>query len=168
MTNPFATESAWDVRTGGTILPEGDHVCEITEIDGGGNSSGGYPQIEVRLGNADGEIRDWIVVLPTTVGKVVQLIEAVGLERPDDDQVHVDGAGFRLDPKYLDQLYGKKVGVIVRSEPDRKTPGVMRDRVAGYKPASEIAASDVTPPGAADSFKHDAGSTAQADKKIPF
>jgi hypothetical protein len=78
--NPFASASAWDVRTG-QMLPAGRHVCEVYEIEGGGNSSGGYPQIELKVGNADGEMRDWIVVLPSTIGKVVQLTDALRRRR---------------------------------------------------------------------------------------
>jgi hypothetical protein len=139
--NPFATEKAWAVGEG--ILPAGDHVVEVLEASGTGTSSGGYPQIEIRVGNADGEIRDWIVVIPTTIGKVVQLTDAVGLDRPTDAQVEADGPGYRLDPKYLDQLIGKKVGVLVRQEADRNDPTKMRDRVKGYVPHGDIGPSDV-------------------------
>jgi hypothetical protein len=161
--NPFATEKAWAVGEG--ILPAGDHVVEVLEASGTGTSSGGYPQIEVKVGNADGEIRDWIVVIPSTIGKVVQLTDAVGLPRPEDAQVEADGPGFRLDPKYLDQLIGKKVGVLVRQEPDRNDPTKMRDRVKGYVPASDIGPSDVP---ADTAGLGNGGSPATDDEDIPF
>jgi hypothetical protein len=163
--NPFATASAWDVRSG-NMLPAGDHVCEIYDIEGGGNSSGGYPQIELRVGNADGEMRDWIVVLPSTVGKVVQLTDAVGVDRPAPEQVKQEGAGFRIDARYLDQMHGKKVGVMVRSEPDNRNPGQYRDRIVGYVPASDIAQSDIT--SASDTAAFSGGAAAAQDDKIPF
>jgi hypothetical protein len=163
--NPFASASAWDVRTG-QMLPAGRHVCEVYEIEGGGNSSGGYPQIELKVGNADGEMRDWIVVLPSTIGKVVQLTDAVGIDKPTDDQVRRDGQGFRIDAKYLDQMYGKKVGVIVAPQPDNRNPGQYRDRIVGYVPASQIAQSDVT--SASDTAAFSGGAAAAQDDKIPF
>lgn len=143
-TNPFATEAAWDVSD--TILSQGDHLVEILEVDGTGNSSGGHPQIELKSGNADGSIRDWIVVIPTSIGKVVQLTDAVGLDRPTDEQVTEEGTGYRLDPTYLGQLIGKKVGVIVRTEPNRNDPSKTRDVVKGYVPAGKIAKSDIANP----------------------
>lgn len=145
-TNPFATEEAWDVNTG-TFLGIGDHVCEVREIDGTGNSSGNHPQIEVKVANGDGEIRDWIVVIPSTIGKVIQLTDACGLRRPNDEEVVPEGTGFRLADAYLQQLVGKRVGVIVRGEPDRNDPQRIRERVKGYVDAGKIAASDVTPSG---------------------
>jgi hypothetical protein len=142
--NPFATEQAWSVSEGtGSILPEGDHVVEILSCEGSGTSSGGYPQLELQVGNADGQIRDWIVVIPSTIGKVVQLTDAAGLERPNEAQVLSEGPGYRLDPKYLDQLVGRQVGVLVRQEPDRNDPTRMRDRVKGYVTAGSIAKSDI-------------------------
>lgn len=164
--NPFATAESWDV--GGGFLTAGDHICEILEIDGTGTSSGNHPQIEVKVGNAEGEIRDWIVVIPTTIGKVVQLTDAAEIERPSDDEVVPEGTGFRLAPAYLNRLLGKKVGVIVRQEPDRQDPTKMRDRVKGYVPAHKIKPSDVPMntgiPVAAGGFP----GTATSDDDIPF
>lgn len=139
--NPFATEQAWDV--GGGFLGKGDHICEVLEIDGSPTqtSSGGHPQIEVKVGNGDGEIKDWIVVKENTIGKVVQLTDACGVERPTDAQVRPEGTGYRLDPAYLATLVGKKVGVIVREEPNKLDPTAPpRDRVKGFVPVHKIKA----------------------------
>jgi hypothetical protein len=162
--NPFASERAWTVSEGGEILPAGEHVVEIEEADGGGKSSGGYPQIEVRLSNNEGQIRDWIVVIPATIGRVAMFTDAAGLERPTDEQVTAEGAGYRLDPRYLDQLIGRKVGVVVRDEKDRNDPSRTRQRVAGYVPADSIAKSDVP----SDTSGFEPAKQLVADDDIPF
>jgi hypothetical protein len=132
VSNPFATEDAWAV--GDSILPARPepYLCTIREVDGAATSSGNFPQIDVKVGNADGAITDWIVVIPATIGKVVQLTDAAGLPRPTDQQVKPDGDGYRLHPDYLAQLIDKQVGVFVRSEPDRMDATKTRDRVKGY------------------------------------
>jgi hypothetical protein len=159
--NPFTTAEAWEASTD-TILSAGDHVVKVMEIDGSGNSSGGHPQIELRMSNDLGSLRDWIVVIPSTVGKVTQLFEALGLDRPTDDQVVQDATGWRFDPKYLDQAHGRQVGVIVREEPDRQDPTRMRTRVKGYVKPDTIG-SDVTSPTAAQAF-----SQPKDDDSFPF
>jgi len=168
MSNPFASAEAWEA-SGDTILTAGDHVVKVNEVDGGGNSSGGYPQIELRLGNEQGTIRDWIVVIPSTIGKVVQLTDAAGLPRPDDSEITQEGQGWRIDASYLDQLYGKTIGVILRDEPDRNDPSRMRTRVKGYVPASQLG-SDIPPAG--NAFEPDPlsgfGTAKPADDDIPF
>jgi hypothetical protein len=171
--NPFATEEAWEVSGG--FLPAGDHICTVRSVDGSGTSSGGHPQIEVEVGNDLGTIRDWIVVIPSTVGKVTQLTDAVGLDRPTDEQVKPDGSGFRLDPKYLARMINRRVGVLVRPEPDQRNPGQTRDRVRGYVDASKISTSDVPIP-AGSGFDPKAPTqvgqsvfpSAVADDDIPF
>jgi hypothetical protein len=165
--NPFATEKAWSVNEGsGGILPAGEHLTEVLEVEGDGWSSGGYPQIVVTVGNDDGQIRDWIVVIPSTIGKVAQLTDAAGLERPSDAQVEADGPGYRLDPKYLQKLVGKKVGVVVRDEPDRNDPTRTRQKVAGFVPADAVK-SDV--PSDTSQFAPTATvPSSVADDDIPF
>jgi hypothetical protein len=160
--NPFATEEAWSVSTGG-ILPAGEHLVEIYEVEGDGTSSGGYPQIVVKASNADGSITDWIVVIPSTIGKVVQLTDAAGLERPTDAQVEADGPGYRLDPKYVAKLVGKQVGVVVRDEADRNDPTKIRQRVAGWVAPGVVKKSDV--PSDASDFQAPA---TVSDDDIPF
>jgi hypothetical protein len=142
--NPFATEEAWNVSTG-TILPAGNHACKVLSIDGSATSSGGHPQVDIVTGNDEGQITDWRVVIPTSIGGFVQFTDAVGLPRPADDEVKPDGTGFRIKQEYLDQAVGKDVGVVVRSEPDRNDPNKTRDRVKGYVPVSEIDNEPTTP-----------------------
>lgn len=166
--NLFAAEKPWGM--GGEILTVGDHIVEILTVEPG-DSSGGYPQIEVNVGNGEGEIRNWIVVMPQSIGKVGQLIEAAGIPIPTTDQYKEEGRGIRIDPAYLAQLVGKKVGVRVYQEPDRQDPTRMRDRVRGYMPVSEVTVrSDVTPDNA---FERTAAAfpgsfTVNDDDDIPF
>lgn len=172
--NPFASEEAWEVWSG--FLPAGDHICNVREIDGSGTSSGGHPQVEIKVGNGQGEIRDWIVVIPKTIGKVVQFTDSVGLDRPTDEQVVPDGTGFRLAPGYLAKAVDREVGVLVRSEADRLDPSKTRERIQGYCEPSKIAPSDVTPSSYTSSkagqYEFPSAAAAadkqNADDKIPF
>jgi hypothetical protein len=169
MGNPFVSEQAWEVNEG-SILGHGDYVCTI-EIDekGDANSSGGHPQVVLQLQDDGGAgfITDWIVVIPSTIGKWVQLTDAAGIDRPADDEVKPEGTGYRFAASYLKKLDGKKVGVIVRSEPNRQDPTKPpKDRVKGYVPADQIVPtgqSDVT-----TTADNNAFSGAAADDKIPF
>lgn len=177
--NPFASAETWDVSTG-TFLAAGNHKVTIRSVDGSGVSSGGYPQIEVEVGNDQGTIRDWIVITPNTVGKVTQLTDAAGLGRPTDAQVKQDGSGFRIDPAYLAQLVNRTIGVVVRAEPDNRNPGQTRDRVKGYVDPSKIGTSDLPTMGSAGGFDSSSDTVvgnstfpsavagATNDDKIPF
>lgn len=136
MTNPFLTEEAWEVSTD-TILTAGDHATKVQEAEKG-ISSGGYPQVIVKTGNDTGQIRDWLVITPRSIGKIVQLTDALGVPRPTDEDI-ADTETYELTDAYVAAWVGKPVGTIVRSEPDQKNPGQTRDRVAGYVPVSQIA-----------------------------
>jgi hypothetical protein len=169
MSNPFASEQAWEVNEG-TILGHGDYVCTISvDENGDKNSSGGHPQVVLQLTDDAGAgfITDWIVVIPSTIGKWVQLSDAAGVDRPGDDEVTPEGTGYRFSGAYLKKIDGKKVGVIVRSEANRQDPTKPpRDRVKGYVPADQIVptgSSDVT-----TTADNNAFSNAAADDKIPF
>lgn len=137
-TNPFATSEAWAPGSGGSILGPGNYVLDVLSVDGAQDSTGGYPQLVVEFGNEDGTVKDWLVLIQSAAGKTVALIEAAGLETPTDDQVAADGPGFRIDPKYLAQFEGKKVGVVIGEEPDRNDPTKMRTRVQGYLTPDKI------------------------------
>ncbi len=150
-TNPFATAEPWGLNDGGGILPPGDHVVTVKDIETG-TSSGGHPQIIVSAGNDNGSARDWIVVIPTTLGRVTQLSSACGVPIPQDDEVTPEGTGFRLSESYLEKFVGKQVGVRMHQEPDRLDPQKMRDRVSGWCPAADFIGSDVPSNGAAAAF----------------
>jgi hypothetical protein len=162
--NPFAQESAWDVSEL-PILPAGDHVVEVASVDGTGWSKNGYPQIEVKAKNDDGMVTDWIVVIPSTIGRVVQLTEALGLDRPKDNQVSEDREGYRLDANYLKAMVGRKVGVIVRDEPRRDDPSKTRTTIKGWVPVEKLNDSG-TPTGPVAMGKP--GKPASDDDLLPF
>jgi len=164
MSNPFRTTDAWEVQTE-RLLGEGNHVVNITVAEDG-TSSGRHPQIELQLANGDGEIRDWLVITPASVGKVVALAQAAGIDLPTDDDI-ADSDTLRLKQEYIDRLHGKVVGAVVRNEPSFKDPSRMIPRVQGYVAPEKIKPSDVTPAGAADPFKSQPSAPA-AEDKIPF
>ena len=159
MSNPFQTTDPWEVSLD-TMLPVGNHVVDIAEATDG-TSSKSNPQIELRLANGDGAIRDWLVITEGTVSKVVALAQAAGIALPSDDDLAEPGQSLRLKQSWIDQLYNKRVGIVVRNE---EYLGEERPRVKGYVDWRRIAGSDV-PNGSA--FAKPASSKA-SEKDIPF
>jgi hypothetical protein len=140
--NPFAEAEVWNV--GGEFLPRGDHRCKVLDVEKT-KSTNGYPQVIVQVGNEQGSIKDWIVTIKSTVGKVVQLTEALGIGRPAPDQFRVDGNDIELSTAYLNSWKGKEVGVRVGARQNDQN----KDEVKGYFPAEKVKqtpASDVTSP----------------------
>jgi hypothetical protein len=131
----------------GDILPSGTHTVEVTESKEG-TSSGGHPQVELDLRcvagqYVDGTIKDWIVVIPKTAGKVKQILEAFGV-------ANLDGkVSFEAS-----DLKGKRANIVVREEP---YDGQMKSKVKAYEPASEVAQTN----GSAPDSKAD-------DEDLPF
>jgi hypothetical protein len=113
---------AWDASA--PILPPGKHVVTIVDEDDTQKSSGNHPEIRLQLRADDAqEIRDWIVVIPQTYGKVKQLFEAAG--KPIiEGQTEVTSAVLR----------GQRVLVTVGQKADRNDPSKMRATVMGYEP----------------------------------
>jgi len=164
-TNPFETAEAWDVDS---LLPAGDHVATIRSVKADGTSSGGHPQLELTVGNALGSIRDWIVVIDSTLGKVVQLVRAAGVRTPGDDDFHKEATGYRLHDDYANLLVDKEVVVVVREEPDYQDPSKTRTRVQGYLPVDRIG-SETTPSNAFAAFESGGDAkAADSDNDIPF
>jgi hypothetical protein len=138
--NAFATGEAFHPSTR-QRFPVGPNVGTITEIDGEGTSSGGFPYIDVRLESGAQHIKDRLIISPKefAVKKVTGLIEGAGVRRPTGDDVNTtDG---RLSAAYLKLLLGKEVGFVVFDEEDRAgeldeyTGKVkMWARVRGYVP----------------------------------
>lgn len=118
-----------DVETwsAGDFLPPGHHEVQVVSSTQG-TSSGGHPQLELELTATGGEyeggsIRDWIVVIPSTAGKVKQLLEALGVEVPNG------ALSFEAS-----SLEGKRARILVREEQGQD--GKLRSRVKAYE-ASE-------------------------------
>jgi hypothetical protein len=130
MSNPFQSTEPWEVSLD-RMLPPGNHVVDIAEAQDG-TSSNDNPQIELRLANAEGAIRDWLVITEGTVSKIVALAQAAGVPLPEDDDLAEPGISLRLKQSWIDKLFNKKVGIVIREEPDYKDPTKTRSRVQGY------------------------------------
>lgn len=109
---------AWE---GGVILPPGSYYVRVSDAEEG-TSSGGDPQIQLQLkaigGEHDGgEIRDWLVINARTLGKVKQVLTALGL--PSDGELDLSAESF----------VGKACQIVVRNEP---YDGKDRARVKAY------------------------------------
>jgi hypothetical protein len=175
MSNPFATEKAWDLSSaGGDLLPVGDHKCTILSAEDD-TSSGGYPQVVLEVGNEQGQTRkDWLTITQNSVGRIVGLVELLpGVERPSDNDV---GPDLRLSQKYLNTWAGQPIGVLVRDKPKHNDPSDIKPAIVGYVSASAID-SDLPPQaaeGPSQSTLGDSGEAAgpghdtNADEKIPF
>lgn len=172
MSNPFAVE-AWDATSAGAsdqYLRAGDHVVTVVEADGTTTSSGGYPQVELRLENENGSIRDWLVITPATYGKVAQVIQAVGAELPDEN-TDISQDDHRIAQSYLDAHWiGKKVGIIARDEPAYNDPSKMRTKIKGYVPVDKITPSAVSNAGdvQGQAFPASNGGGSGIDSDLPF
>lgn len=129
----FQAAEAWKVSD--AMLPPGDHLVTIVNPIVS-ESSGGYPQIELRVENAQGSLRDWIVILPSTIGKVVSVFDAAGVARPQEGEF--DPETGRLTDATVDRLHNRRVGVVVRQEPDNRDPTKLRTRIQGYVDVSQI------------------------------
>lgn len=144
---------AW---SGAGILPPGTHVCRIEDAEEG-ESSGGHPQIQLDLRAITGEheggtIRDWIVVIPATLGKVRAVLEAADVEIPE--------GAFELDASVF---VGRLVRIVVREEPS--PDGTRRARVKAYeRPDGAELRSDVP----ADMSGLPGNGQAKGDDRIPF
>lgn len=130
----------------GAFLGIGTHPAEIVSASEG-KSSGGHDQFELEWAATDGPekgstIKEWIVVMESTKGKVVALLEACGVTIPPGE--------FNVGPE---QLKGLKAAIVVRKEPDDKYPNVK-----GYLPISDLPA-DTTGMNS---------SASSADDKLPF
>lgn len=162
MSNPFQQAEPWEVSLD-TLLPVGNHVVTIAEATPG-ESSGKHFQIELRLENQQGSIRDWMVITPNSAGKVVALANAAHVDLPADEDV-IDTAKLVLSDSYVHQFVGQRVGVVIREEQDYQDPTKMRLRVQGYVDPDRVKpSSDVTSPVMTSSFR----SAPAPNVEVPF
>jgi hypothetical protein len=164
--NPFAQAETWSV--GGDFLPRGDHAVEVTSAELG-RSTNNYPQVLIQVGNEQGSIKDWIVVIPSTLGKVVQLTEALGIGRPQPGQFKQVNGEILFEDAYVQSWVGKKVGVRVGARNNDQS----KDEVKGYFPVDRVKAtpaSDATSEADSALFQHEQPHKPQnaVDDDIPF
>jgi hypothetical protein len=161
----YGTAESWDTSTE-TLLPVGNFVAEIVMAEPGHTKGSmgreAKPQLEIKVQNDRGSRKDWIVITPNTQGKVVQVFDASGTERPK--QGEFDPSTGELTEEACARLRGKKVGVVIRDEQSLKDPTRMEPRIQGYVQPDRIT-EDVPidtaglPP---------ANGPQSADSKIPF
>lgn len=145
-------ERAW----AGGILGPGRHECVVTDVEEQ-TSSGGHPQMVLTLeavaGPEEGStVKDWVVVIPSTFGKVKQILEAAGVE--------IQGGDWTFDASVL---RGRRVAVLVREEPKRSDPSQTVSVVAAYSRPRV----DGEVPADLDGLGGN-GSASQSDQDIPF
>jgi hypothetical protein len=117
------------------ILPKGNWLCAIEEVENE-TSSGGFPMLKLVLDADEGRQWDNVVISPAefSIAKLLGLIDATGVARPDPEKGEIDPKDGRLSTGYIGKLIGRKVGVIVRDEEDNREDhaGEWRPRVKGY------------------------------------
>lgn len=102
---------------GGVYLPVGVFDVKCTH-EAHVESSKGNPQIELEWEAIEGEhkgasIKDWVVVIPSTLGKVKGLMEACGVDIPKGE--------FELKPN---DFLGLHCRIVVRKEDGDEYPRV--------------------------------------------
>jgi len=129
------------------VLPKGNYVCTVAFIENA-TSSGGFPMLKITVENEQGRQWDNLVISPNefSVQKLLGLIDAADVPRPDPEQGEIDAKDGRLTDAYVQRLEGKQVGVVVRDEEDNRPEhaGEVRPRVKGYVAASLVAAATRT------------------------
>jgi hypothetical protein len=111
---------------GGAMLPLGWHTVTIESADDSEKSSGGHDQVELRFTGKLGDIREWMVFTPNSLGKAVALLNACGIE--------VKGGNWEFP---TGELPGKALSIFVGEEDDRKKPGQKRRRVQAFEAAGK-------------------------------
>jgi hypothetical protein len=174
--DPTTTEM-WDVSTD-TILPIGNHAVKITEAEAG-TSKGGFPEGRLKYENAQGTVRDWIVISPSSnpgeqpVGfrKAVTVFDRAGIDMATL-LPHIDQETGAIAQAGWDLLVGKTVGVVIYQEPDNRDPTKVRTRVKGVVPAEQLGANAVRDSGVRSDIPNDvpagSGGRTLSDDEIPF
>lgn len=145
---------AWSGFVG---LRAGSHVIECVSAEEAKTKKKGHPQIILELEAVAGDeagasIRDYIVVIPSTYGKVRQVLEAFGLPLPSE--------GGSVDAKVF---LNKRAKIIVRPEEKHDDPGQTVERVQGY---SALTGAEELTSKLKENF--DATPVGDDDKDIPF
>lgn len=145
----------------GDSLPPGSYVVKVVQAEEA-ESRNGNPQIVVDLQVCEGdfsgaEIRDWITVTEVSMGRVVQVLQALGFDTDKDVDLQVA------------EMVGKRAEVVVREESYTNRDGDLKTsmKVKGYRAVAENRESDVD--NDVSAFKSNGDGTTKADDaKIPF
>jgi hypothetical protein len=159
-------EKAWSVDE---QIPPGTYLFRPApnglEKDESGNKA---PQIKVNWRVAAGEYTgaerlDWVTFTENAMGRVVQLLEACGLEVPQEDFASYEA----LRDWVLEQL--SKDGIqtmgVVRLKESRKDPSKSFPEIVGYKAPSE---SDIPNDTSGFAKGPNVGGQARDNDKVPF
>lgn len=130
----YGNAEAWETSTD-VMLPVGNHIVTIVDPIPGMSSSDN-PEIQLRVENDRGAMRDWLQITDKSIGKIVQLFDAAGVDRPGEGEF--DEATGALTAACINRLNGKKVGVVIREEQDNRDPTKMRSRIKGYVEPSRV------------------------------
>lgn len=112
------------------------------------------------------EQRDWITFTENAMGRVVQLIEAVGEQVPQQDF-----ASYGELADWVAGVLGKGAvtEMVIRLEPGRKDPSKEFPKVAGYrKPSPSDIPSDTAGFSGGPSVGNGNGSGGNGNDKLPF
>jgi hypothetical protein len=130
------------------ILPKGNYVVKIIEIDNA-TSSGGYPMIKLTLENELGRQWDNIVISPNefSVAKLMGLVDACGMKRPNPANGEIDTDNGRLSDVFVYAMLNRTVGIVVRDEEDNREDhqGEFRPRIKGYIAPSVLTSATTGP-----------------------
>lgn len=132
-------EEAWQ-SAGGPPTPPGRHPAKIESVEEGVAGTGS-PQLTITWsvvgGPAQGsQIREWLVVLPQTYGKLKALLEATGWEIPSGE--------WELP---VDKMAGRQATIVVGNEVFNGKESL---RVLGHLPFADAAATEMSPERRAD------------------
>jgi hypothetical protein len=160
------------------VAPKGNYVFRITELDNT-TSSGGFPMLKLRLECDEGVQWDSIVISPNefAIQKLLGLIEAAGLDRPDPAKKEIDAKTGELSDAYAQKLLGKEVGGLVRDQTARvkdENTGAYYDdptgrqvpRIKGYQTPAKL--NGHTGPMASSAPPSQADAASKAAEDIPF
>lgn len=138
------------------VLSPGRHIVKIESAED--TSTNDKPQVELKFQAIAGAeaglgIRDWLTLTPKAFGRVVQFLNAVGIQIPGGDFDFPTG-----------MLPGKTCAILVRKEP--KQGGGERTVVAAYMANDGQLDADV--PGDMAGFPSNGSGASAADDDIPF
>jgi hypothetical protein len=125
---------AWE---GAVILPPGEYLVEVDDATEE-TSGSGHPQIKFEMRAVGGEqeggtIRDWVTITAQSLGRVKQVLDALGVA--DLDTV------VSFEPA---ELVGKRCRIVVRNE---MYEGKERTKVKAYQPAGAATNGHAAPTG---------------------